>query len=90
MSSLSGIQHFTIHAFFISTVIFWPRLIRCLGIMKKKVQNLPFFEKKKGERRPFSKKKIRGGGGYFFEKKGGEDFFSKKKLGGRRLFLYKI
>ena len=27
--------------FFISTAIFWPRLICCLGIMKKKAQNLP-------------------------------------------------
>ena len=26
--------------FFISTAIFWPRLIFCLGIMKKKAQNM--------------------------------------------------
>ena len=30
-----------VHAFFfISTAIFWPRLICCLGIMKEKAQNL--------------------------------------------------
>ena len=32
------VQHYTL--FFISTAIFWPRLICCLGITKKKAQNL--------------------------------------------------